>query len=155
MARAPAKQSEPQEKTTIDRSRWQEGMISKTPPQLPSKEYVEKTKQIYLQAVERRLKRETTLTGRQRDILFCIIGRLSNKEIAEKLKIGRQRVHQHIAALLKKTKEKDKVGLVLWLIGFPSYESRQFGAALDDHLKRLGHPCDCPKCLSEAARSAV
>jgi DNA-binding CsgD family transcriptional regulator len=61
------------------------------------------------------------LTGSQRDVLFCIIGRLSNKEIAAKLKLSRQRVDQHIAALLKKTKEKDKIGLVLWLIGFGSY----------------------------------
>jgi DNA-binding NarL/FixJ family response regulator len=97
----PAKQSRPQGRTTIDRSRWQEGMISKAPPQLPNKEYVEKTRQVYLRAVETRLKRETILTGRQRDILFCIIGRLSNKEIAAKLNLSRQRVDQHIAALLK------------------------------------------------------
>jgi DNA-binding CsgD family transcriptional regulator len=155
MARAPAKQSKPQEKTTIDRLRWQEGMISKSPPQLPNKEYVEKTQQIYLRAVERRMQRETILTGRQRDILFCIMGRLSNKEIAEKLNMSRQRVDQHVAALLKKTKEKHKVGLVLWLIGFGSYETQRFGAHLDDHLKRAGKACDCPKCLSEAARSAV
>jgi DNA-binding CsgD family transcriptional regulator len=154
MARTPAKQSKPQEKTTTDRSRWQEGMISKTPPQLPNKEYVEKTQQIYLRAVERRLKRETILTGRQRDILICIIGRLSNKEIAAKLNLSRQRVDQHIAALLKKTKEKDKVGLVLWVIGFGSYAESQFGAALDAHLKLAGQPCNCPRCSSEAARSA-
>ena len=121
MTRKPAKELSPRAKTTVDRSRWQEGMISKTPPQLPNKEYVEKTRQIYLRAVERRMERETILTGRQRDILFCIIGRLSNKEIAEKLNLSRQRVDQHIAALLKKTKEKDKVGLVLWAIGFGSY----------------------------------
>jgi DNA-binding CsgD family transcriptional regulator len=142
-------------KTTIDRSRWQEGMISKTPPQLPNKEYVEKTRQIYRRAVERRLERETILTGRQRDILICIVARLSNKEIGEKLNMSRQRVDQHIAALLKKAGEKDKVGLVLWLIGFGSYESQRFGAHVDDHLKRAGKPCDCPRCASEAARSAA
>jgi DNA-binding CsgD family transcriptional regulator len=102
MAQTQAKQSEPQGKTPIDRSHWQEGMISKTPPQLPNKKYMEKTRQIYLRAVERRMQRETILTGRQRNILFCIIGRLSNKEIAEKLNMSRQRVDQHIAALLKK-----------------------------------------------------
>jgi DNA-binding CsgD family transcriptional regulator len=154
MAQTQAKQSEPQGKATIDRSRWQEGMITKTPPPRPNKEYVEKTRQIYLRAVERRLKRETILTGRQRDILVCIIGRFSNKQIAEKLNMSRQRVDQHIAALLKKTGEKDKVGLVLWLIGFGSYESQRFGAHLDDHLKRAGKMCDCPRCASEAARSA-
>jgi DNA-binding CsgD family transcriptional regulator len=150
MARAPAIQSKPQEKSTIDRSRWQEGMISKTPPQLPNKEYVEKTRQIYLQAVERRLQRETILTGRQRDILICIVCRLSNKQIAEKLNMSRQRVDQHIAALLKKTGEKDKVGLVLWLIGFGSYANSQFAAHLHAEMKRAGQPCDCPKCSSEA-----
>src|SRR5215472_7541560 len=149
MARVPAKQSEPQEKTTIDRSRWQESKISKAPPQLPNKEYVEKTRQIYLRAVETRLKRETILTGAQRDVLFCIIGRLSNKEIAAKLDLSRQRVDQHIAALLKKTKEKDKVGLVLWLIGFGSYENQRFGAHLNDHLNRAGKPCDCPRCATD------
>jgi hypothetical protein len=45
MAQAPAKQSKPERKTTIDRSRWQEGMISKAPPQLPNEGYVEKTRQ--------------------------------------------------------------------------------------------------------------
>ena len=120
MAQKRRKKSEPQGKT-IDRSRWEEGMISKTPPKFPNEEYVEKTRQIYLRAVERRMKRETTLTGRQRDILFCIMARFSNKEIAAKLNMSRQRVDQHIAALLKKTREKDKVGLIMWLIGFGSY----------------------------------
>ena len=153
MKQTQAKQSEPRGKTTIDRSRWQEGMISNTPPQLPNKEYVEKTRQIYLRAVERRLKRETILTGRQRDILFCIIGRLNNKEIAGKLNMSRQRVDQHIAALRQKTGERDTVGLVLWLIGFGSYADSKFAAHLDTHLKQAGQPCDCPKCSSEAARS--
>ncbi|MGA7625614.1 MAG: helix-turn-helix transcriptional regulator [Candidatus Acidiferrales bacterium] len=121
MARKSPEQSKSQERTAVDRSRWQEGMIAKTPPPPNDKIYVKKTRQVYLRAVERRLKRESILTGRQRDILFCIIGRLSNKEIAGKLNLSRQRVDQHIAALLKKTKEKDKVGLVLWLIGFGSY----------------------------------
>jgi len=155
MARAPAKQAKPQEETTIDRSRWQEGMISKVPPPLPNKEYVEKTRQIYLRAVERRLQRETILTGRQRDILICIVCRLSNKQIAEKLNMSRQRVDQHIAALLKKTGEKDKVGLVIWLFGFGSYADSKFAAHADAELKRAGQPCDCPKCSSEAARSAA
>jgi hypothetical protein len=84
MARAPAKQSKAEEKATIDRSRWQDSKISKAPPQLPNKEYVRKIRQIYWRAVERRLKREPTLTGAQRDVLFCIIGRLPNKEIASK-----------------------------------------------------------------------
>jgi DNA-binding CsgD family transcriptional regulator len=154
MAQAPVKQSKPKRKTTIDRSRWQEGMISKIPPQLPNEDYVEKTRQIYLLAVERRLKRETILTGRQRDILICIVVRLSNKEIAEKLNMSRQRVDQHIAALLKKTGEKDKVGLVLWLLGFGSYANSQFAARVDAEMKRVGKPCDCPKCSSESARSA-
>jgi len=155
MAQMQAKQSEPQKKTTIDRSRWQEGMISKTPTQSPNKEYIETTQRLYLRAVERRMERETTLTGRQRDILLCIVGRLSNKEIGEKLNMSRQRVDQHIAALYKKTKEKDKVGLVLWLIGFPSLGGQQFRAHVDDELKRAGKPCDCPRCASEAARSAA
>lgn len=120
MAQKRRKKSEPQGKT-IDRSRWEEGMISKAPPKVPNEEYVEKTRQIYLRAVERRLKRENTLTGRQRDILFCIMARFSNKEIAAKLNMSRQRVDQHIAALLKKTREKDKVGLIMWIIGFGSY----------------------------------
>lgn len=155
MAQTQAKQSEPQKKTTIDRSRWQEGMISEAPPQVPNKEYLETTQRLYLRAVERRMQRETTLTGRQRDILFCIIGRLSNKQIAEKLDMSRQRVDQHIAALLKKTQEKDKVGLVLWLFGFPSFGSQQFRAHMDDEMKRSGKPCDCPKCASKAARVAA
>ncbi len=120
MAQKRRKKSEPQGKT-IDRSRWEEGMISKAPPKFPNEEYVEKTRQIYLRAVERRLKRENTLTGRQRDILFCIMARFSNKEIAAKLNMSRQRVDQHIAALLKKTREKDKVGLIMWILGFGSY----------------------------------
>jgi DNA-binding CsgD family transcriptional regulator len=150
MAQTQAKQSEPQGK---NRWRGQEGTITKAPPQLPDKEYVEKTRQIYLMAVERRLKRETILTGRQRDILICIVVRLSNKEIAEKLNMSRQRVDQHIAALLKKTGEKDKVGLVLWLLGFGSYANSQFAARVHAEMKRAGKPCDCPKCSSEAARS--
>jgi DNA-binding CsgD family transcriptional regulator len=94
------------------------------------------------------------LTGRQRDILICIVARLSNKEIAEKLNMSRQRVDQHIAALLKKTGEKDKVGLVLWLLGFGSYANSQFAARVDAEMRRAGKPCDCPKCSPEAARSA-
>src|SRR3974390_2442147 len=151
MAQTQAKQSEPQGK---NRWRAQEGMITKAPPQLPDKEYVEKTRQIYLRAVERRLQRETILTGRQRDILICIVARFSNKEIAAKLNMSRQRVDQHIAALLKKTGEKDKVGLVLWLIGFGSYASSQFAARVHAEMERVGKPCDCPKCSSEATRSA-
>ena len=155
MAQAQAKKSKPQGKTTKHRWRGQEGAMSKAPPQLPNKEYVEKTRQIYLRAVGRRLKREAILTGRQRDILFCIVCRLSNKQIAEKLNMSRQRVDQHIAALLTKTGEKDKVGLVIWLFGFGSYGESQFAAHADAEMKRAGQPCDCPKCSSEAARSAA
>jgi hypothetical protein len=108
-------------------------MITKAPPQLPDKEYVEKTRQIYLMAIERRLKRETILTGRQRDILICIVG---------------------VSPLLKKTGEKDKVGLVLWLLGFGSYANSQFTARVHAEMNRAGKPCDCPKCSSEAARPA-
>jgi DNA-binding CsgD family transcriptional regulator len=155
MAQTQAKQSEPHKKTTIDRWRGQEGAISKAPPQLPNKEYVETTRRIYLRAVERRLEREAILTGRQRDILICIVCRLSNKQIAEKLNMSRQRVDQHIAALLKKTGEKDKVGLVIWIFGFGSYADSKFAAYTDAEIKRMGQPCDCPKCSSEAARSAA
>jgi DNA-binding CsgD family transcriptional regulator len=49
------------------------------------------------------------------------MARFSNKEIAAKLNMSRQRVDQHIAALLKKTRGKDKVGLIMWIIGFGSY----------------------------------
>lgn len=154
MAQTQAKQSEPQGKTAISRWRGQEGAITKAPPQVRNDEYVEKTRQIYLRAVERRLERELLLTGRQRDILICIVCRLSNKQIAEKLNMSRQRVDQHIAALLKKTGEKDKVGLVIWLFGFGSYGDSKFAAHADSEIKRMGQPCDCPKCSSEAARSA-
>ena len=155
MAQTQAKQSEPQGKTTKDRWRGQEGAITKAPPQRPNEEYVETTRRIYLRAVERRLEREAILTGRQRDILICIVARLSNKQIAEKLNMSRQRVDQHIAALLKKTGEKDKVGLVIWLFGFGSYANSKFAAHADAEIKRMGQPCDCPKCSSEAAQSAA
>lgn len=156
MAQMQPKQSEPQRKAAINRWRGQEGAITKAPPQVRDEEYVEKTRQIYLRAVERRLERELLLTGRQRDILICIVARFSNKQIAEKLNIARQRVDQHIAALLKKTGEKDKVGLVLWLIGFGSYANSQYAAHAEAEMKRAGKPCNCPKCQSEAAaRSAA
>ena len=156
MAQTQAKQSEPQEKSTINRWRGQEGAITKAPPQLPNEEYVERTRRIYLRAVERRLEREKILTGRQRDILICIVARLSNKEIGEKLNMSRQRVDQHIAALYKKTGEKDKVGLVIWLFGFASVGNKKFAAHVDTEIKRMGQPCDCPQCSSEAAaRSAA
>ena len=155
MAQTQAKQSEPREKSAINRWRGQEGAITKAPPQLPNEEYVETTRRIYLRAVERRLERETILTGRQRDILICIVARLSNKQIAEKLNMSRQRVDQHIAALLNKTGEKDKVGLVMWLLGFGSYANSKFAARTDAEIKRMGQPCDCPKCSSQGPQSAA
>lgn len=109
-------------KLASPRLRWQEGMISRTLPPPTDEKYVSETQALYIRAVAMRLKRENRLTGRQRDIVYCVIARFSNKEIAAKLNMSRQRVDQHIAALLKKTKEKDKVGLVLWLLGFASFD---------------------------------
>jgi DNA-binding CsgD family transcriptional regulator len=155
MAQAQGKQSEPQENPK-NRWRGQEGAITKAPPHLPNEEYVETTRRIYLRAVERRLERERILTGRQRDILILIVGRLSNKQIAEKLDMSRQRVDQHIAALYRKTGEKDKVGLVIWLFGFSSIGNKKFAAHVDAEIRRMGQQCDCPQCASKAAaRSAA
>jgi len=60
----------------------------------------------------------STLTGREKDVLNCILHGQANKEIAKSLNITERTVKEFVGSLLNKCKVKDRVGLLLKIGNF-------------------------------------
>ncbi|OEV05067.1 LuxR family transcriptional regulator [Streptomyces nanshensis] len=58
------------------------------------------------------------LTGREREVLECVVAGRSNAEIAERLFIGVTTVKSHIASLMTKTGSRNRVQLAVAACGF-------------------------------------
>lgn len=60
--------------------------------------------------------RPRPLTKREKEILLLICDQLSNSQMALRLGIGIRTVEGHRARILKKTKAKNTVGLIIYAI---------------------------------------
>lgn len=60
---------------------------------------------------------EKSLTSRELDVLTCIQKGLSNSEIAKKLCVTVSTVKAHISSLLQKFHAKNRIELLLMLLG--------------------------------------
>jgi DNA-binding CsgD family transcriptional regulator len=58
------------------------------------------------------IRRDFELTGREREVLECVVKSLSNKEIAARLNLAERTVKFHVSALLAKFKVPDRFSLM-------------------------------------------
>ena len=62
------------------------------------------------------VKKSTSLSHRETEILELVATGLTNHDIAEKLEISKRTVDNHISNILTKTKTDNRVELVRWAV---------------------------------------
>jgi len=67
----------------------------------------------------------TALTARELDVLACLVGGMSNQQVASSLGISIRTVTVHVSNLLRKTRSRSRTDAALWALrrGLDSYNS--------------------------------
>ena len=61
-------------------------------------------------------KRHESLSGREKEVIACVVQGMTNKQIADKLFISKRTVDKHRANILEKTGCRNTANLVVWAI---------------------------------------
>lgn len=85
------------------------------------------------------LEEEKLLTERELDTLICVFHGLSNPEISRKLCITISTVKAHISNILRKMNARNRVDILMMLIGQKDIKNKEIKQQIKQHIKTLNN----------------